>query len=296
MAESVVLITGASSGIGHAIAGDLSRHGHHVIAAMRAPNGKNAAAAKELQAAGLPGGGRCDVVEIDVTNDTSVTAGVSHAVRLAGRIDVLINCAGIMWLGVSEAFTVAQFDAVMQANLYGPFRMLKAVLPHMRAQRSGLVIAVTSIAGRMVTPGSGIYAASKFGLEALTEAIRYETSLLGIDCILVEPGPFQTKLKANSVPPEDAEVANAYGPLRELPKLMPERIGAQLQQPGVTTDPTAVAECIRDLIAMPAGTRPIRTTVGLDFGTCEINRAVAPHQHAYLVAMGLEGCEQIAPT
>jgi NAD(P)-dependent dehydrogenase (short-subunit alcohol dehydrogenase family) len=290
MADGVVLITGASSGIGNAIAGDLSRNGYHVIAAMRAPEGKNATVAKGLQTSG----GRCDVVEIDVTNDASVAAGVSEAVRLAGRIDVLVNCAGIMWLGVSEAFTIAQFDAVMQANLYGPFRMMRAVLPHMRARQSGLVIAVTSIAGRMVTPGSGIYAASKFGLEALTEAIRYETSSLGIDCILVEPGPFRTNLKTNSVPPEDTDVADAYGPLRELQKLLPERMGALLQQPGVTTDPMAVAECIRRLIAMPAGTRPMRTTVGLDFGTGDLNRAVAPHQHAYLAAMGLEECEKIA--
>jgi len=250
--------------------------------------------AKELWAAAASNGNRCDVVEIDVTNDASVTEGVSQAVRLAGRIDVLINCAGLMWLGVSEAFTVAQFDAVMQTNLYGPFRMLKAVLPQMRAQRSGLVVSVTSIAGRMVTPGSGIYAASKFGLEALTEAMRYETSSLGIDCILVEPSPFRTNLKTNSMPPGDTDVADSYGPLRELQKLMPERMGALLQQPSVTTDPIAVAECVHRLIAMPAGTRPVRTTVGLDLGTGELNRAVAPYQHAYLAAMGLEGCEQIA--
>lgn len=294
MAGRVVLVTGTSSGIGHAIATELPKHGHHVVAAMRAPKGKNESAAAELKALAKGTSGRLDVVDIDVTNDTSVVEGVAAAKSLAGNLDVLVNCAGIMWLGVTEAFGVGQLDTVMQTNLYGPFRMLKSVLPIMRAQKSGLVISVTSIAGRMVTPGSGIYAASKFALEALTEAMRYETSSLGIDFILVEPGPFQTKLKANAVPPEDSAVAEAYGPLRALQRLMPERMGVLLKSPGVTTDPKAVADTIGGLIAMPAGKRPIRTTVGLDLGVGELNRATAPFQQAYLRAMGLENTEVVS--
>jgi NAD(P)-dependent dehydrogenase (short-subunit alcohol dehydrogenase family) len=234
------------------------------------------------------------VVDIDVTSDTSVATGVASAIALAGQLDVLINCAGVMWLGVTEAFSVPQLETVMQTNLYGPFRMLRAVLPRMRARQSGLAISVTSIAGRLVTPGSGIYSASKFALEALTEAMRYEASSLGIDLVVLEPGPFQTKLKANSVPPEDLAIADAYGPLKELQRSMPERMAALLTNSRISTDPTAVADAIRELIAAPVGQRPIRKTVGFDLGVGELNRAAAPFQHDYLKAMGLEATEILA--
>jgi NAD(P)-dependent dehydrogenase (short-subunit alcohol dehydrogenase family) len=288
MARETVLVTGASSGIGFSTARELARRGHPAIAAMREPAGKNAEVAAELHAAG------CEIADIDVTSDASVSRGVSDALARTGQIDVLVNCAGIMWLGVSESFGLGQFDSVMQTNLYGPFRMMKSVLPQMRARGSGLIIAVSSIAGRIVTPGAGLYSASKFALEALTEAMRYETAALGIDCIIVEPGPFRTQLKANGVPGEEAAVAAGYGPLAELQKLTPERMAAKLQAPGVTTDPKAVADLICDLIEMPAGKRPLRSTVGLDFGVAELNRAVAPIQHSYLAAMGLEGCENVS--
>lgn len=293
MTTGAILVTGTSSGIGYAIAADLPKHGYHVIAAMRSPTGKNAAAADALRTLAKDSAGRCDVIELDVTRDDSVTAGVARTLALAGRLDVLVNCAGIMWLGVSEAFSVAQLETVMQTNLYGPFRMLRAVLPIMRKQRAGLAISITSIAGRLVTPGSGIYAASKFALEALTEAMRYETSSLGIDLTVVEPGPFKTELKANAVPPEHTAVAEAYGPLKELQRLMPERMAALLKSSGHSTDPQGVADAIRTLIALPPGKRPIRTTVGLDVGIEAMNRAAAPFQHAYLEAMGLEETETL---
>lgn len=288
MARETVLVTGASSGIGRSIASELPQRGHRVIAAMRDPAGKNAQAAAALKAGG------CAVIDIDVTRDDSVARGVAKALAETGGIDVLVNCAGIMWLGVGEAFGLGQFDTVMQTNLYGPFRMMKAVLPGMRARGSGLIIAVSSIAGRIVTPGSGLYSASKFALEALTEAMRYETAALGIDCVIVEPGPFRTQLKANGMPAENSAVAAAYGPLAELQKLMPARMAKHLEAPGVTTDPHAVAELICRLIDMPAGTRPLRSTVGLDMGVAELNRVVAPFQHDYLAAMGLEACETVA--
>jgi NAD(P)-dependent dehydrogenase (short-subunit alcohol dehydrogenase family) len=294
MATATVLVTGASSGIGYSIAAELPRHGHHVIAAMRSPEARNAAAAAALRTLAEGSPGRCDVVEIDVTRDASVAAGIARAVSLSARLDVLVNCAGIMWLGVTEAFSVAQLEAVMQTNLYGPFRMLRAVLPVMRAQRSGLAISISSIAGRLVTPGAGIYSASKFALEALTESMRYEAASLGIELILVEPGPFRTNLKANAVPPEDATVAKAYGPLGELQRSVPERMAVLLEDPAVSTDPKAVADAVRALIALPAGKRPIRTTVGLDLGVAELNRAAAPFQSGYLEAMGLEGTAVLA--
>ena len=282
-----IIITGTSSGLGNATARTLAAGGHTVFAAMRGIAGKNADAARTLADA------VCRPIEIDVTSDESVAAGVAAAHERAGRIDVLVNCAGIMWLGVAEAFSLKQFDTIMQTNLYGPFRMMKAVLPHMRAQGSGLMVSVTSIAGRLVTPGSALYSASKFALEAMADGLRYETALMGVDSVIVEPGPFRTNLKANGVPPEEAETAEAYGELRALEQTIPPRMAAYLKQnPGRPTDPQALADCIRDLIAMPAGTRPLRTTIGYDLGTKAINDAVAPLQSAYLGLMGLTPLEQ----
>jgi NAD(P)-dependent dehydrogenase (short-subunit alcohol dehydrogenase family) len=287
MTSLSIIITGASSGLGNATARTLAMNGHTVFAAMRGVSGKNADAARALADSG------CRPIEIDVTSDASVTAGVATAHETAGRIDVLVNCAGIMWLGVAEAFSLKQFDTIMQTNLYGPFRMMKAVLPHMRAQGSGLTISVTSIAGRLVTPGSALYSASKFGLEAMAEGLRYEAALMGIDSVIVEPGPFRTNLKANGVSPEETATADAYGELRALEQTIPPRMAAYLQQnPGRPTDPQAFADCVRDLIDMPAGTRPLRTTVGYDLGTSAINEAVAPFQSAYLGLMGLAPLEQ----
>src|SRR5260370_3905924 len=198
MAAKAVLVKGPSSGMGYWIAAELPKHGYHVIAAMRDPQHRNADAAGRLVALAKGAAGRCDVVEIDVASAASVAAGVASAVSLAGRLDVLVKCAGIMWLGITEAFGLGQLETVMQTNLYGPFRMLRAAMPHMRAQESGLVISVTSIAGRVITPGSGVYSASKFALEALTQTMRYQASSLGIDVILSDAGPFRPMLKANS--------------------------------------------------------------------------------------------------
>src|SRR5690606_1614227 len=108
-------------------------------------------------------------------------------VQAAGKIDVLINCAGAMPTGITEAFGVDQLERVLQTNIVGPFRMMKAVLPHMRRAGSGLLINVTSIGGRLTLPGFGLYAASKWGLEGLAESIGYEVSKLGIDSVILEP-------------------------------------------------------------------------------------------------------------
>lgn len=289
-----VIVTGASSGIGKETARLLAERGAHVFAAMRVPDGKNARAASELAGAGLEAGGKCIPVPLELTDDRSVRACISEVIDREGKIDVLINCAGIMWRGPTEAFTTDQFDTVMQTNLYGPFRMIRAVLPHMRRNRSGLLISISSIAGRLVSPGSGIYAASKFALEALSESLRYELAPIGIDSIIVEPGPFRTNLSANGMAPEDAQVLQDYGFLEAIIS-RPRLIEYIRQHPEISTDPSDVARAISHLVASPAGQRPLRTTVGHDMGVAKINTDVAAHQRRYMEMLQLENLCQTAP-
>ena len=275
MTGSVVLITGASSGLGKSIAMNLHGKEYLVIGAMRDCQGKNAGIASEMTGIGI------DVVDIDVTDDGSVASGVENAMRLHGRIDVLINCAGIMPTGITEAFDTAQFEQVLQTNLIGPFRMMKAVLPHMRAAASGLLINVSSIGGRMTLPGFGIYAASKWGLEGLAESIGYEVSKLGIDSVILEPSLYLTDLKAKGYGPADTAVLDGYHALNDMDDI------------GQATDPATLADYVAELIRMPPGQRPIRATVGFDTGTAALNKAAGELQSQHLRFMGIADMERV---
>lgn len=286
--RNVVLITGAGSGLGRAIADHLAAKGDVVFGAMRDVAGKNAAAASALAERGV------HPVEIDVTDDRSVIDGVAATIAAAGRIDVLINCAGIMPMGISESFSVAQFEQALQTNLVGPFRMMKAVLPHMRAVSNGLLINVTSIGGRMASPGAGIYAAGKWGLEGLAESIGYEVSKLGIDSVILEPSLYLTDLKAKGTLPSDIGNLAGYEALGDMGDKVSSRFRPAVAASGVSTDPKTLAEYVDELIRMPAGTRPIRTTIGFDTGTAALNAATAALQSAYLAFMGLSDMERVA--
>ena len=176
-----ILITGTSSGFGRDAAATLARAGHTVFASMRDIDGRNRPRAKALQAQGLV------VVELDVADDISVESAIGAILAKTGRIDVLINNAGIAAAGVSEAFTPDQAKIVFNTNVVGMLRTIRAVLPAMRRQGDGLIINIGSILGRVTFPFFGIYGASKFAVEALTESYRYELSQLGVDVVLVQP-------------------------------------------------------------------------------------------------------------
>jgi NAD(P)-dependent dehydrogenase (short-subunit alcohol dehydrogenase family) len=285
--DLVVLITGANSGIGRATALCLAAKGAQVIGGVRELRGRNAAAARELNSAGIR------AVEMDVVNDVSVENGVRKATDKTGRIDVLINCAGIMPRGITEAFTAAQFEQVLQVNLIGPFRVMKAVLPYMRKAKSGLLINVTSIGGRMATPSTGVYCASKWGLEGLAECIGYEVSKLGIDSVILEPSLYLTDLNAKGFAPADTEILDGYEALKGMETTISARFRPAVAASGVSTDPTTIAEFIDKLIRMPPGTRPVRVTFGFDTGVAGLNAASAPFQRKYLEFMGLADCERV---
>ncbi len=202
-----ILITGASTGFGRDTAETLSRAGHKVFASMRDPKAKNRAHAEALRYQNI------EVVELDVTDSRSVDRAVAAVIAKAGRINVLINNAGVLAAGVSEAFTPEQATALFDVNVIGLHRVTRSVLPHLRRHNDGLIINIGSILGRVTFPFFGLYGASKFAVEALTDSYRYEVSQLGIDVALVQPSAYPTQLFASATPPADTGRAAEYGTL-----------------------------------------------------------------------------------
>ncbi|WOD44576.1 SDR family oxidoreductase [Hwangdonia lutea] len=267
-----ILITGCSSGFGLMAAKHLAKKGHHVYASMRNVNGKNADKALELSDYSNSNNLNIDVVEIDVTSDESVNKAVSQL----GKVDVLINNAGRGYGGPIESFSSKQFMDQLDLNIVGTFRVAKAVLPKMRAQNDGLIIQISSIAGRCCSPGSGVYHASKWGLEGLSESMRYELAPLGIDVVMVQPGPFATDFFNTVIPSENEDIAKAYQHVAEFSEGFGSQVQAAFEDSNAPTDPMHVVQAFDDLIEMPHGSRPIRTMVGLDFGLQAINEVTEP--------------------
>ena len=275
-----ILITGAATGFGRDTAETLARSGHRVFASMRDIAGRNRDHAGALLAQGI------GVVELDVADDGSVDRAVASVLREAGRIDVLINNAGIASAGVSEAFSADQAKILFNTNVVGVLRTTRAVLPAMRAKSDGLIINIGSVLGRVTFPFFGIYGATKFAVEALTDSFRYELSQLGIDVVLVQPSAYPTSMYASIQQPADPGRAAAYGATGEIPGKMFETFTAMFSAADAP-NPHDVAAAIAALIDQPKGQRPARTVVGQPFGADAINAAVAPVQQAAVEALGL---------
>ena len=163
------------------------------------------------------------MLALDVTSDAEVEdATKSLLARSGGKLDVVINNAGIFSNGVSESFTTGQLRDLFEVNVIGVQRLMRATLPTLRAQRNGLVVNIGSILGRVTFPFLGLYGASKSALEALTDSYRYELSQLGIDVVLVQPSAYPTNLFAAGQKPGDAHTGTAYGEIGTIPGKMLE--------------------------------------------------------------------------
>ncbi len=289
--QKVILVTGSSNGIGRLTVETLVRQGHTVYASMRGSNGKNEAIRTELQQLAKDENLNLHVIELDVTNDTSVEKAVADIIENAGRIDVLVNNAGVMSIGITEGFTLEQVQRQFDVNFYGAVRTNRAVLPHMRKQRQGLLIQISSLAGRVVLPFFGIYNASKFAVEAMSEAYRYDLSGWGIDSVIVEPGPYDSNLLKTIPWPEDKQRLEEYRELAGAPEKMIANF-AELEKSDDARDPQEVADAISELIVTPTGQRPLRTVVGIDFGVTGLNKAAAPFQRGLLEALEMQHMEQ----
>ena len=285
--SKTVLITGSSTGFGRDTAETLARAGHTVFASMRNPQAQNRDHAQALRKNGI------EIVELDVSSDTSVERAVKEVLARTPRIDVLVNNAGIASAGVTEAFTPDQAKVVFNTNVVGLLRTSRSVLPAMRQQGDGLIINIGSILGRVTFPFFGIYGASKFAVEALTDSLRYEVSQLGIDVVLVQPSAFPTPMYTSIQQPADSDRAAAYGAVGEIPGAMFQHFMTTFQAPNAP-NPHNVAEAIAKLVAQPKGSRPLRTVVGAAFGSDIVNEQTAPVQAHVVEALGLSHLAKVA--
>ncbi len=280
--KQVVLITGSSTGFGRLFTNTLARKGHTVFATMRDPGGRNAKNASEIRALAEKDSLPIHVLEMDVTDDASVERAVDAAVAKAGRIDVAINNAGYYLSGLEETVTTEQAQRLMDTNFLGPVRVNRAVLPHMRRQRSGVLVHISSGAGRVVLPSAGFYCASKFALEALAEAYSYELAAQGIESVIVQPGQYETPVFGNTVRGADEARTNTYGAVNEIPA----KVNAALSS--TAGNAQEVADLVLRIIETPAGEKKLRYFVSpQDFGVDEINAVSKQVQDKLLEAFGL---------
>ena len=201
-AVASVLVTGCSSGFGKLTALLFARHGHTVFATMRDP-----AKAGPMEAMAAEEGLEVHVLALDVTDPGSVTAAVADAEAAAGgSLDVVVNNAGIELRGPVESVSDDEVLAQFETNVFGVIRVVRAVVPAMRARGAGVIVNVSSIAGLVARPYAGLYSASKHALEGLSEALHHELRPFGIRVAVVEPGQFETDLLANAI------VAEGFGP------------------------------------------------------------------------------------
>jgi NAD(P)-dependent dehydrogenase (short-subunit alcohol dehydrogenase family) len=280
--KQVVLITGSSTGFGRLFTETLARKGHTVFATMRDPGGRNAKNAAAIRTLAEKDSLPIHVLEMDVTDDASVQRAVDAAIARAGRIDVAINNAGYYLSGLEEAVTTEQAQRLMDTNFIGPVRVNRAVLPHMRRQRSGVLMHMSSGAGRVVLPSAGFYCASKFALEALAEAYSYELAAQGIESVIVEPGQYETPVFGNTVMAADQARTDTYGAAKEIPA----KVNGLLSS--TAGNAQEVADAVLRIIETPAGEKRLRYFVSpQDFGLNEINALAKKVQTSVLEAFGL---------
>jgi len=278
----VVMVTGASSGFGKLIVETLARNGFQVFATMRNVKSKNAAAAQELLALAKRESLDLHVLELDVTNDASVERAVAEAAAQYGRIDVLVNNAGFGVTDLVETVPMSQAERQFDVNVFGILRMNRAVVPHMKRQRSGLLLHVSSGAGRVVIPGMGLYCASKFAMEALAEAYRYELASQGIDSVVIEPGAYATPIIEKLEAGEDPARKVGYGETAKIPEKITQQIASS------RSNPQEIADAVLKIIETPAGERAVRYRVGPGAGGVEaINEVCARVQTQLLEAYGV---------
>ncbi len=237
----VVLVTGASSGIGQACARHLAACGYRVFGAQR-----RVAAERD---------GGVEMLTMDVTDDESVRRGVATVLERAGRIDAVLNNAGNAVAGAIEDTAIEEARAQLETNFFGVLRVCRAVLPHMRERGGGYVINVSSLAGVLGLPFNGLYSASKFALEGMTESLRLETRRFGIRVVLVEPGDFKSNLPTARRVAEDALRNPAYRDAFDRFKAQQDR------DEGGAPTPEPVARLVARILETP--NPRLRYTVGM---------------------------------
>ncbi|MFI6465324.1 oxidoreductase [Streptomyces sp. NPDC050528] len=254
MTKKVALVTGASSGIGEATARQLQQAGFIVYGAARRTDRMS-----DLAASGVR------TLPLDVTSETSAGRAVAEIIAAEGRIDVLVNNAGYGSYGALEDVPLEEARAQIEVNVFGLARLTQLVLPHMRAQRGGTIVNISSMGGRFATPMGAWYHASKYAVEGLSDALRLEVKRFGIDVVLIEPGSVRTdwgaiaagKLRATSSDGPYAEQADAMAESLERSSRPGTRMASPATVIGKAVTEAATARRPRTRYRVGFGARPL---------------------------------------
>jgi NAD(P)-dependent dehydrogenase (short-subunit alcohol dehydrogenase family) len=242
-AGKVALVTGASSGIGRACAEHLAARGYRVFGAQRRVPADGATPRDVTMLA------------MDVDSDRSVEEGIRAIHAQAGRLDAVVNNAGSAWMGAVEETSIDEARAQLETNFFGALRVCRAVLPIMRAQGGGHIVNISSLAGVLGLPFSGLYSASKFALEGMSESLRLETRRFGIQVVLVEPGDFCTHLPAARRQTAASQASGVYRAAFEQVKAQQDKDEA------AAPTPEPVARLVARILEAPSPR--LRYTVGM---------------------------------
>lgn len=249
-----VMITGIAGGFGRPTARALLDQGYKVAGSVRSRSGKNANTVAKLEAAGA------HIVEMDVTDSASTQRGMGQAMEWLDGLDILFNNAGIGSYGLQELMSPEDMTRVFDVNVMGVQRVMRAALPHMRAQGRGTVLYTSSLIGRITTPFYGTYAASKWALEAIVECYRTELSDYGIESCIIEPGAMPTAFFDGMITPKDPTREAEYGAFAAVPAMSAAGLARMLDATPLQR-PERIAEAIVALLDKPFGQKPFRTVV-----------------------------------
>jgi len=291
-AAQVIVVTGAGSGLGQAIAEKLALAGHIVYAGMRGIATRSADRAAAVQAFAAAHEVVLRPLELDVLSDTGCRAAIDQVLTEQGRLDVVVNNAGMLMAGVAEAFTADQFLTILDTNVVSWLRMNRAVLPVMRRQHAGTLVYISSTTAHIVEPFMATYIASKAAGEAFAESIGFEVTGFGVDTVIIVPGAFTqgTQHFAHSAAPGEPAVVAQYGDLAAVVAQIPARLEAiDIAHQGHVADVSSVGDALVQVLRQPRGTRPRRVIVDAQHkGVEDIDAVTTDRQRAFFTALGIE--------
>jgi NAD(P)-dependent dehydrogenase (short-subunit alcohol dehydrogenase family) len=255
-AESVALVTGSSSGIGFEIALHLARNGYKTYASTR-----NLEKSKDITQVATREKLPVEVVQLDVDEDSSVKQAVDKIVATEDqRIDVLVNNAGYGLFGALEDLSIAEMKAQFETNFFGVIRVTQQVIPVMRKQKSGTIVNISSVGGRIGIPGLSAYHSTKFALEGLSESISYELEPFGIKVVLIEPGFIRTNIMNSSIIAKKAQ--DQKSPYFSLTQQLERSFKAAMVNTSASSTPEVVAKVV--VQAITSESPKLRYVVGND--------------------------------
>lgn len=261
MHKQIILVTGAGTGIGKLTAQSLAEAGHVVYASMRDIAGRNSGRAAEMRGHAAARGLQLHPLELDVLSQASADAAAAAIVREQGHLDVVMQNAGHLVVGPTEAFTPEEIARVFDTNVLGAQRVNRAVLPYLRKQESGLMLWISSTTTKGgFPPFMGPYGAAKAAMDSLAVTLAYEIARFGIETSIVVPGAFTkgTDHFPSAGKPADAATAAAYSRYDGVMDQIGERLSTLTPD---DADPQAVADEIVRIVGLPTGTRPMRSLI-----------------------------------